>query len=304
MPPNVKREHILSEERFLQLPRELRDLVYANFYADSGLAPMEDIDANPANMALFPVSKDGMNRDHITEVLEAFFTHHTFSVTFSDSLQPVNWGPYPQYQDYIRRLVVYAQEIDLGGAVSLGSLEQNCLEMSSAKRADWEHLLKLPRLEELTIQLQKRLNNRFSWACFSPILIQLRERFPKVKIVLRISFDTLLECFWADPMWENFTEPGNVIEEPYDPMGFVDVTELIEPPTEEDFAYVLENFPEQEETLGRDILRGLLDEKAPQRRVLALHYVAKEPALLRVRMMEHYGVYKKMKMAEADHISD
>lgn len=302
MSPNVKNELALFEEQFLRLPRELRDLVYANFYASSGLMPLEDINANPASMALFATSEGEMNPGFAAEILEAFYTHHTFSVTFSNCSQPVNWGPHSQYQEYIRRLVIHTQEVDFGETASLVSLEHRCLEMPSSERSDWERLLELPRLEELTIQLQKRLNDRFSWACFSPILIRLRERFPRVKIVFKVSFDTLLERFWTDPMWENYTEPGNVVEEPYDPMGFVDVTELIEPPTEDDLAYVLENFSEQGETIGRDILRGLLDEKVPQRRILALHYVVKEPALLRVRMVEHYGVYKKMKADRADHI--
>lgn len=43
---------------------------------------------------------------------------------------------------------------------------------------------------------------------------------------------------------------------------------------------------------GRDILRGLLDETASQRRALAVYYVVRDPALLRVRIEQHYKAYK------------
>jgi hypothetical protein len=58
---------------------------------------------------------------------------------------------------------------------------------------------------------------------------------------------------------------------------------------------VEEHLAGDKSTYGRDIMRGLLDETAAMRRELAPHYVVKDPELLRVRIMEHYEVYSKMK---------
>lgn len=293
------------KENFLKLPKELRDLIYAELYSGSAPVPLEDVQIGPAGLALLAIEDQEMDQSLVAEILEAFYTHHTFSLTLSDTndvrhICPADCSVSPQYEEYIRKLVVNAEEAELGGTTSLEALELRCLDVLHPTRARWEGLLKLPRLEQLSIRLQKRTNHHFSWADFSPILIQLRKNLPKLQVSFSISFDTLLERYWSDPIWENYTEPGNVVEEPYDPMGFVDVTELIEPSTKEDVTYVQENLAENMETQGQDILRGLLDESAPQRRALALHYVVREPALLRVRIMEHYEVYKKMRDAEVE----
>ncbi|KAF2631139.1 hypothetical protein BU25DRAFT_224969 [Macroventuria anomochaeta] len=300
------------KDNFLRLPREMRDLIYVELYSDSSLIPLEDVQVGLAGPALLATENQKLDPILAPEILEAFFTHSTFSVTFPPCSiilpdpcdvihsRPADWNLHPHYGKYIRKLVVHAEEANLDETISLEALESECSKEWRPIRVHWERLLKLPRLEQLNIRLQKRANEHFCWGDFSPILIRLRERLPKLQIALSISFDTMLEEFWSDAIWENNTEPGNVVEEPYDPMGFVDVTELIEPPTEEDTAYVQENLSGNLETWGQDILRGLLDETAPQKRALALHYAVKEPALLRVRMKEHYEVYKRMRTAEAD----
>ena len=296
-------------ENFLRLPRELRDIIYAEVYGGLKPVPLEGVQLGPAGMALSAAGGFTMDPGFATEILEAFYAHNTFSVNLpyhrdgADACT-VKWCPHPQYRQYIRQLIVDAHEADITMFNSLEDLEHGCTDTSRLahhSRADWEHLLALPRLERLSIRLQKHQTNYLSWADFSPILAELRDRLPKLHILFSISFDTLLERYWSDPIWENYTEPGNVVEEPYDPMGFVDVSEIFEAPTKEDIAFVQDDFPDQLETTGRDILRGLLDETAPQRRALALHYVVKEPALLKVRMMEHYEVYKRMKRAEPDY---
>ena len=305
MAHETNNEYDMFKERFLRLPRELRDLVYANVYDNSAPVPMEHIDSDPAILILFETNGHEVDPEYRAEILEAFYTHSTFVVTFLDPQHQtredwhVQWSPYPQYHKYIRNLEIHAQESNLGPTVDLENIEHDCLGGLGLRRSYWERLLELPRLEKLTIRLQKRHNSHFVWADFSPVLIQLRERLPNIQIAFYVSFDTLLERYWSDPIWENNTEPGNEVELPYDPMGFVNVTELVEAPTEEDVKYVQENCPELKDASGRDILIGLLDEFAPQRRALALHYVVKEPAFLRVRMMEHYELYKDWKASRA-----
>lgn len=294
-------------ENFLRLPRELRDLIYAEVYGNLAPIRLEDVPEDPVGVALFATNKHTADPGCLVEFFEAFYTYSTFSVTFSHSCEitdtsPIGWSRHPQYERYIQKLIVHAEEEELGATISLEVLEQKCLDGPHPARLQWEDLLQLPRLTDLTIQLQKRKNRHFSWADFSPILFQLRETLPKLRLVFKMSFDTLLERYWSDPIWENFTEPGNVIEEPYIPMGFVDVTELIESPTGEDFACVKNLGKGRVETWGQDILRGLLDETPSERRVLALHYVVAEPALLRVRMMEHFEVYKRMKGSGVGHV--
>lgn len=288
-------------ERFLRLPRELRNQVYADVYRNSPPVPMESIETSPASTALL-TAESNTDVDLTAELLEAFYTHSTFSVTFSDlhdiktaAARPVCWGPYPQYLRHIRELIVCAQETTVGNNFVIEEFEKKRLYLEPKGRAEWERLFHLPRLERLTVKLQKREHLFFCCADFSPVLVHLRESLPKLQVAFSISFDTLLERYWYDPIWENNTQPGFVQEKPYAPMGFVDMTELIGPPTEEDYAYVQEYLPREREIFGRDILRGLLDETPAQRRALALHYVAKEPALLRVRMMAHYEVYKTIR---------
>ena len=256
-------------------------------------------------------SQSSLDPDFKEDVFKAYYTYSKFSVQFPNHQAPcckvtgydiicscsVEWLPGPKTCQYIRTLVIHSQESGIDSSVGRKAKTMHALEHSHSYRhfrRCFEQLLSLPRLEHLTINLQKHNNEQFCWAIFTPILSSLRERSSKFQISLNISFDTLLEACWTDPIWENTTEPGNVIEHPYNPMGFVDITELIEPPTAEDVAYVEEHCLGQLMIPGQDILRGLLDETASQRRALAVHYVVKEPALLRVRIKEHYEAYKWM----------
>jgi|SRR5690242_17983136 len=288
----------IFQELFLRLPRELRDLIYAEVFRDSAPVRLEDVQISLAGLPLLAPSNVVQNLTN--ETMEAFYAHNTFKISVAEPkpgevASSLGHSMFPRYEKFIRKLVVHAEEALLGSTTNLELLEMNCRTRQQGSRARWESLLQLPRLEHLTICLQKQQNDRLCWGDFSPVLHQLRERFPKLRISLSISFDTMLARYWSDPIWDNHIEPGNEEGLPYDPMGFVDVTELFQPPTQEDFEYVQEHLSHGAETGGLDILRGLLDEMAPQRRVLAVHYVVKEPALLRVRMLEHFEVYKRMK---------
>jgi hypothetical protein len=302
--------HRTFAENFLGLPKELRELVYTEVFKDSAPVPLEDGAISPAGEALLALGGRLRNPDFEDEVLKAYYTYSTLVVNHQDygcsamsEDRPCSctilWLSQSQHCRYIRNLIIDTQEAGISARTQLRTLAE--LEVATARthyRRCWEQILELPRLEELTIKLQKTNNNQLAWADFTPVLRVLRESSPRLQISLKVSFDALLEAYWSDPIWENTTEPGNVVEYPYDPMGFVDVTEVIQEPTEEDLAYVNEHLPEEIRTPGRDILRGLLDETASQRRALALHYVVKEPALLRVRIKEHYEVYKKMRAEE------
>jgi hypothetical protein len=292
----------ISKELFSRIPRELRDLIYAEVLSDAAPVSLRDLQIGPGGLALLAAGDTGP--DLKAEILEALYTHGTLIIPFSDPRGSeytccINSSTFPQLEEHIRKAVILAEESELPCTESLEHLETLCRSNDLGKtRAQWEGLLRLPRLEHLTIRLQKKVSTHLSWADFSPIIVQLRKNLPKLKITFTISFDTLLERVWYDPIWENNTEPGNVQELPYDPMGFVDVTELIQPPTVDDFTYVEIHIAGDMSTYGRDIVRGLLDETAALRRGLAMHYVVKDPELLRVRITEHYEVYSKMKIEQ------
>jgi hypothetical protein len=298
-------------ENLFGLPKELREMIYAEVFKDSTPVPLELGGLSPAGKALLALGGRPLDPNFEEDVFKAYYSYSTFSVQFSNHQAPyckvtgnnigcpcsVKWLPGSKICQYIRTLVIHSQESGIDSSVGRKAKTMNALEHFHSKRhfrRCFEQLLSLPRIEQLTINLQKHNNEQFCWAIFTPILSSLRERSPKLQVSLNVSFDALLEAYWTDPIWENATEPGNVIEHPYDPMGFVDITELIEPPTPEDIAYVQEHCSGQLMTPGQDILRGLLDETASQRRALAVHYVVQEPALLRVRIKEHYKAYRWM----------
>ncbi|KAJ8107778.1 hypothetical protein OPT61_g8632 [Boeremia exigua] len=280
------------EEHFLKLPRELRDLIYAEIFADSAIVPLDHVQTEQPGSASLTVvgmeATDGLG----SEILEAFYTYSTFSVTFSEPgldefAGSIGCSAFPQYEKHIRKLVVHATETNLGEG-SLEELELACRRSQRSNRAQWEGLLQLPRLEQVTVYLQKQMNDYFNWADFSPVLVQLRESLPQLRISFQISFDAMLETYWHGPNWSD-----DLTGVTYYPMGFVDVAELIAPPTAGDVAYVQEHLSGEMTTYGRDALRGLLDGSVSHRRALAVHYVVKEPELLRVRIMEHFETLSK-----------
>jgi hypothetical protein len=239
------------------------------------------------------------------EWLEAIYTHRTIRVTFStpealrDGLVSDSpWGPDPQHLHLIRHLLIRAPEARIFSP-TLSGLEHECTVAKPEARQEWAVLLNLPRLESLTIELQKSITNAFAWANFSPIIYHLRSQTPKLrKIKLFISFDEILKSKWDVVSILDPVRGGWVLQsEPYLPMGWVDVSELIAPPTDEDRAYVKEHVKGGgvEDVGNRDVVRGLLDETPESRRVLAPFYVVKEPSLLRVLMEEHYEVFKRVR---------
>lgn len=306
--------HRTFAENFLGLPKELRELIYAGVFDDLKPVVLEDAGLSLAGKVLLALGGLPLNPDFVAEVFEAFYTYSIFSVQFpeyqdcaryrtcgdSNSLCTCSWLPQTQHYRHIRSLIVYSHESDKGVPGNQISTLEALEDVYSERhyRHCFELLLLLPRLEHLTINLEKKINEQLAWPYFTPVLSMLRERSPKFRFRLSVSFDDLLQPYWNDPFWENATEPGNVNELPFDPMGFVDITELVEAPTEEDIAYVEEHCPGEVRTPGQNIVRGLLDETASHRRALALHYVVKEPALLRVCIKEHYEVYKRMKQGE------
>lgn len=301
--------HRTFTENLFGLPKELRELIYAEVFRDSAPVPLEYGGISPAGEALLALGGRPLPLHFEEDVFEACYTYSILSVRFpghrdtfcnvrsynSRCLCSVKWLPEPRFRQHIRTLVIHSQESGIDRNVGQIAKTMHDLEHMYSQchfRRCFEQLLLLPRIEQLTINLQKLNNEQFAWAIFTPVLSLLRERSSKFQVSLNISFDALLEAYWSDPIWENTTEPGNVIEHPYDPMGFVDITELMEPLTAADISYVKEHCSGQLMAPGRDILRGLLDETASQRRALAVYYVVRDPALLRVRIEQHYKAYK------------
>jgi hypothetical protein len=279
-------------QRFVKLPRELRDLVYFYIVYDEDDTPL---DLTRSGIQL-PLSHSTIS----AEWLEAAYTHRVCRVTFSDptllrngAIKENIWGPYPEHKHCIRRLIVNTPEVPISG--NLEDLEHRCAFSQPKVRQEWNELLMLPRLESLRIELQKKAPDAFTWANFGPVVYKLREQIPSLRVELYISFDTILEHNWYLQLSLD-TETGglNAQDDPYLPMGFVDVSSLIEQPTIKDRMYVQEHLAEDATVGSRDIVRGLLDETPGNRRLLAQHYVVKEPSLLRILMAEHYEIYKRV----------
>jgi len=277
--------------RFLSLPRELRDLIYPYIVVQD--SPLEltnrDIQAPLDDPVL------------AAEWLEAVYTYNTCSVTFVDSqllgaskFRQNLWGTHPQNKRYIRKLIVNAEELlfPILADGDAARLEDKLTSLRPKARQEWNELLEIPRLESLTINLQRRDPQYFTWVDFGPIVLLLREWIPHLCVEFNVSFDKILEETWNN--WDTGTP---ISEEQHDnaylPMGFVNMDELVAPPSDQDRAHVAEFFPKKYYVGPRDIVRGLLDETPANRRVLAPHYMFREPTLLRVWMAEHYELYKE-----------
>lgn len=281
-------------QRMLQLPRELRDLIYLHIVRED--SPIDITNRNIQVSLRHPILS--------AEWLEAIYAHNICSVTFHDSSLPKGgnlprslWGALPYYKQFIRDLEVNATE-GLLHERDLEALELECTTKKPDYRRQWSELLELPRLESLTIKLQKRNRNLFVWANFSPILYLLRERNPKLRITFNLSFDAILEQHWSIDSFLHDERGGwttrAMENDPYLPMGFVDMSSLMYPPNDDDRAYVEEHLSDSMEVGSRDVVRGLLDETPANRRVLAQCYVVKESPLLRILMADHYDIYKRI----------
>lgn len=293
-------------ERF---PRELRDIIYFYLISDDLSVPFnlneERLQSPFTNLALS------------TELLEAVFTHRPCRVTFCDpqllfsnQVRPALRGDNLPHRDCIRNLIIRAREASREAACygeDFEQLESFCTVKSNMIRQEWHEILTLPRLESLTVELQKWSKRNFTWFNFSPIVYELRERSPRPQIKLLVSFDEIMEPVWnlqanleagvADA--ELMRDLSPVPDDPYLPMGFADVSNLIEAPTGDDYVYVETHLPGFTEVHSRDFVAGLMSESPSHRRLLAQHYVAKEPSLLRVLMAEHYRIYTRVN-AETD----
>lgn len=269
----------------LRLPRELRDLICAHVVTTD----------RSINFIETSIQLNVKNEVIRQELWEAIYTHNTISLDFSDVQQLKhghvrdNWGPHPQLRHCIRKLEVYALESPLH-ETDLELLEHKCTSLQPSARAEWAEILELPRLENLSIYLQKQHASRLSWANFSPVAYELRASRPNITVSFNVSYDQLLKQFWdSDPA------PG---QSDYEYMNFVDVSDLLEPPSEEDREYKEKYWQDNAPIIGRDAMAGLLSENASNKRILAKHYVVIEPSFLRVAMAEHYEIYKKAQAGE------
>ncbi|KAF1965262.1 hypothetical protein BU23DRAFT_32809 [Bimuria novae-zelandiae CBS 107.79] len=149
--------------------------------------------------------------------------------------------------------------------------------------------------------MDKHRNDSLCTLDFSPILYVLRARNPSLSITFNLSFDTILWYHWDHGEWLEFA--GRAVPWPTDehqPMGYVDISDLMAPPSEDDVAYVTEHleeyWTEKKMPQNRNIRDGLLDESPSNWRVLAKNYAVKEPLLLRCRMKEQFEVYRRYRM--------
>jgi len=299
----------------LRLPRELRDPIYHYALETSSPIPMRGSHFQGTS-SIFQ-----KNPTLYSEALEAFYKINTFTLTLP--LNPLHlsgaWGPYPQAKTHIRHLIVTADEC-FPTRCSYEDYEQKY--QGARYRRRWAQFLDVPHLQSLTVNLQKAHEDNLCTLDFGPILYHLRTLRPNLMLTFNISFDTLLDDYWNDPVWNlnsrdrgpfqaygSMFAPspilgatnalgGVVLDLPlpgdaYEPMGFFDISGMIEPPTDEDESYVVQYLPSRKMPPARSLKQGLLDETPANRRMLGKHYVAREPALLRLQMQQHYEVYMK-----------
>ncbi|KAF1950797.1 hypothetical protein CC80DRAFT_496521 [Byssothecium circinans] len=270
----------------LRLPRELRDEIYKEVLEQSGQIPLKGSYYN----GLPPLFWKDPNL-HV-EALEIFYTVNRFFMSLEGNANtPLTdqWGPYPEAKANIRHLTVTCAESFFPKSATEFEETLWC----SRERRRWEQLLELPHLTTLTIQMQKTHDTSLFTLDFGPILYQLRATHPDIKITFTVSFDTKLQIAWEDPRW---TSPGRYHINtspaiPYERMGYVDVSDLIAPPSDEDFKYVKDFLPKKSMPAAPQATLGLLSETVANRRVLGKAYVVKEPALLRVLMEGHHQIY-------------
>ncbi|KAF2268774.1 hypothetical protein CC78DRAFT_529752 [Lojkania enalia] len=285
---------------FLRLPRELRDLVYPDVVNQSSPIPLSNPEPHPITNPLLS------NATVATEALEAFYANNTFIVPIPSTFgAPPTWTAHPHLQ-FIRRVIATADE-------AFNIHDGNCLQRLSETMAPteilhqysyWTSLLSLTSLQSLTIHMEKRANLSLKSVEFAPTLYILRSRSPPPDIQFCISFDVRLKELWDYPFWDDFYTESNPmpvsLARDYEPAGWIDMSELFGPATEEDRKYVEEYLPDRVMPEGRNVQTGLLDCSPDERRALAKHYVVSEPELLRVMMEEHYEFWKKYKSIEAE----
>ena len=277
----------LRTDLLLKLPRELRDQIFADAVHVSGSIELTD----PLLQHIPPVLR--YNSNILTEASQAFYRVNCFVLSLDDDSRDVlaaSTTMYAQPKDHIRRLVIKCTEC-AEPFTSPNRYEKT--KRSCNARIRWQKLFEIPRLQNLTICMNKRSNDSLNTCDFGPILYTLRERIPALQITFHITYDLILREQWDNPIWIDI--PGG--PDTYQPMDYVDVSDLIAPPTEEDFVYVQEYLKDYWEDKmmppGRNIVAGLLDESPVNRRALAREYAVKEPALLRCLMAEHYKLYQK-----------
>ncbi|KAF2855775.1 hypothetical protein T440DRAFT_162743 [Plenodomus tracheiphilus IPT5] len=293
--PNAESFNYFTND-LLRLPRELRDLIYTELCYGKSVYEMSDSIIEPT------ITSPRLRQ----ELLETFFSvttcsihHANFLAVLNEIVQRVNgwtfpvpsniWGAQAAYKPYIRRLEVNAMETELK-ETELLRLERECTIHRPEVRAEWAELLGCTSLQHLTIMWDKTSPTQFHWASFSPILYELRDRLPGLEIRFSVGYDTMLEEAWGDTVYDDGTTIHYYPK--YELCYGVTVTNLVEPPSEEDRVYVERYCQRKLEVKGRHAIEGLLTEEPEQRRLLIPHYVVKEAALARVLMEEHYQVYK------------
>jgi len=308
--------------KLLLLPRELRDMIYPHIVREAtpiilasspdSLIPERDR-VKQATSGLHPIACAESSHPIIAaEALEAYWQCNVFALDLHPTCMIENtWihGGAPKSQ--IRHLVVFVEEepsaIFSTQSSSYGSADHLALfertHWDVPKRQKWNELLAFPKLESLTINMVKVLNTNFDWLFPGPILMELRSQNPSIQISFNISFDEILEEAWNQPGWAPAIVPYGVaassIPDRYQPMGYIDVSDVFLPATPEDKQYVAEYLPGKRMPTGRHVTRGLLSEPPAQRRLLGHLYFIKEPALLKVLMEEHWMMYKSCERERA-----
>jgi hypothetical protein len=288
----------IQPEMLLRLPRELRDEIY--YWAVRATTPL------PLEAPYLDIISPSLCENPIllVEAQEALYATNTFTVT---SRQGHLWGSRLDLDRRIRRLVVNCREYYLNSSIE----RYEAVTATNYHRRCWKQLLEVPHLQSLTINLQKRYEGNLSTVNFGPIIYHLRTLRPTFAVTLNISFDYVLKRAWNQPYWTTnlplvgrFNSPHADPNAPYQPMGFIDVSDLVAPPTPEDWSYVAQYLPDKKLPPVPRADSGLLSETVANRRVLGRHYAVKEPALFRVLMQEQYEVYLKYekKRMEEGHI--
>jgi len=301
----------ISPSLLLRLPRELRDQIYKQVLTVEQPLPIRDAYAHQIFSIFWK------QPTLLAEALEIFYKVNTFvlDLEVDEQASPSEtWGPYPHVKQHIRSLVVHCKERthtspERAPIIGVYHTEIEKQYRTSHDRRRWEQLLEIPALQKLNINMQKTSTHMLSADDFGPIVYELRARNPAFQVDFLISLDDMLKDLWNAPWWQQFnhapiltrvTGPADDVADSYQPMGYTDVSYLMEPPSEADLQHVAEYFPEEGAVSRPRLVQqfapmGLLDEEPHHRRQLAGSYIVREPELFRCLMNDRYETYKKIR---------
>lgn len=334
--PTIKAELKQFSDRLVKLPRKIRNMIFGyvvrqdtpinlndtaigfsvmdstllelqeaayknNAFSFTILPPIRKLPCIVHNPDIF-FGADGSNSDSEVEEDSEFCNCAVITDPLStcsyEEYQFTIWGVHFEYKKYIQHLIVVAEEIEVPDLNPHDS--EICFTKDRPRiRTQWKELLDLPCLQNLTVQWEKTSLRKFTWADFAPVIRQLRSTRPKLHLTFNMSYESLIlknhglrsslvsySCF---KKMSSSTLSANI-------------TELFDPPTEEDGVFARDDVEKERQTPVYAILGTLVNRNLNESglRSTLRNFLIGHPAYRRVELDEHWKVYQKVKEGSHD----